>query len=248
MKISLIQMRVEETPEKNLEKVCKLSEKVSNSVVVLPELWTTGFNYDHIKKQPNDHHNIISNLPPGNTYVGSVVRYVDGVRYNSFFVKNDKGYDFPYDKTHLFPLMDEDKHFTKGKGLAAFKLDGAVCGCAICFDLRYPEIFRIYFKSGVEVIFLPAEWPESRRDHLITLATARAIENQSFFIFSNAVGKIWGEEFAGESRVIAPTGELLLSMGKRVDEIDTVEIDMEVVKDFRKRIPIQSYLRPDIYG
>lgn len=248
MKISLIQMRVEEDPERNLEKVCRLSETVSDSVIVLPELWTTGFNYEHIEKQSNEHHKIISNLPSGNTYIGSIVRYVDGLRYNSFFVKNDKGYDFPYDKTHLFPLMDEDKHFTKGKGLAAFRLDGVVCGCAICFDLRYPEIFRIYFKSGVEVVFLPTEWPESRRDHLVTLATARAIENQSFFVFSNAVGKIWGEEFAGESRVIAPTGETLLNMGKRIDEIDTIEIDMSMVRDFRKRIPIQSYLRPDIYG
>ncbi|MGB9730872.1 nitrilase-related carbon-nitrogen hydrolase [Calditerrivibrio nitroreducens] len=248
MKISLLQMRVEEDPFKNLEKVVTLTESIKDSIVILPELWTTGFNYEHIEKMPHNHHQIIANLPEGNTYVGSIVRYQDGKRYNSFFVKNDKGYDFPYDKTHLFPLMDEDKHFSAGKNLSAFRLNGAVCGCAICFDLRYPEIFRIYFKSGVEVVFLPAQWPDSRKNHLVTLATARAIENQSYFIYSNAVGKIWGEEFAGESRVISPTGETVLSMGKTIDEISTIDIDLNIVKDFRSRIPIKSYLRPDIYG
>jgi predicted amidohydrolase len=248
MKISLVQMRIEEDPLKNLEKVVKLTKDIKDSVIVLPELWTTGFNYDHIQKLPKEHHDILSSLTNGNTYIGSIVRFEGVKRYNSFFLKNDKGYDFPYDKTHLFPLMDEDKHFSPGKGLAAFRINGAICGCAICFDLRYPELFRIYFKSGVEIVFLPAEWPESRKNHLITLATARAIENQLFFVYSNAVGKIWGEEFAGESRVIAPTGDTLLNMEKKVDEVSTIEIDMDMVKEFRKRIPIQSYLRPDIYG
>lgn len=248
MKISLLQMKIEDNFKKNIEKVSDFSSKVQGSVVVLPELFTTGFNYDYINSLPEDHDTILSRLPSGNTYVGSIVKKIDGKTYNSFFLKNDRGFDFPYSKIHLFPLMDEDKHFTKGKGLAAFKLEGAVCGCGICFDLRFPEMFRIYFKSGVEIFFLPTEWPASRKHHLVTLATARAIENQSYFIFCNAVGNIWGEEFAGESSVIDPYGELELCMGSQVDTIDTVEIDIEKVREFRSKIPTSAYLRPDIYG
>ncbi|MCX8084659.1 MAG: nitrilase [Calditerrivibrio sp.] len=248
MNITLVQIRIEEDPDKNLEKVSDLVSSIKGSVVVLPELWTTGFNYKHIDKLPDDHHSIVKQLPDGNTYVGSIVRKIDGKKYNSFFLKNDNGYDFPYDKTHLFPLMEEDKHFEKGRGLAAFRLNGAVCGCAVCFDLRYPEMFRVYFKSGVDLFFLPAEWPSSRREHLVTLATARAIENQSFFVLCNAVGCIWGEEFAGESRVISPSGETLLTLGRQVDAVGSVDINIDEAKEFRKKIPILSYLRADIYG
>lgn len=248
MKISLLQMNIEDKFERNIEKVSDLSSQVKGSVVVLPELFTTGFNYDYINSLPEDHYNILSELPSGNTYLGSIVKRIDDKIYNAFFLKNDRGFDFPYSKIHLFPLMDEDKHFTKGKGLAAFKLEGALCGCGICFDLRFPEMFRIYFKSGVEIFFLPTEWPKSRRDHLVTLATARAIENQAYFIFCNAIGNIWGEEFAGESSIIDPYGCLELNMGDKVDTINTAEINIEKVREFRTKIPTSSYLRPDIYG
>ncbi|MEF3255464.1 MAG: nitrilase [Deferribacterales bacterium] len=248
MKIALLQMKVEEDYRKNIEKVVNLVSGVRGAIVVLPELFTTGFNYDYIGILSDNHHEVLSELPNGNTYIGSIVRKVEDKRYNSFFLKNDKGYDFPYDKTHLFPLMDEDKHFTEGKGLAAFRLNGAVCGCAICFDLRFPEMFRIYFKSGIEVFFLPAEWPASRKNHLITLATARAIENQSYMIFCNAVGNIWGEEFPGESSVINPYGEVELSMGAEVDKLGIIDIDLDKVREFRNKIPIKDFLRADIYG
>lgn len=248
MKISLLQMKIEDTFERNIEKVSDLSSQIKGSVVVLPELFTTGFNYDYIHSLPEDHDNILSKLPYGNTYLGSIVKKIDDKIYNAFFLKNDRGVDFPYSKIHLFPLMDEDKHFTKGRGLAAFKLEGAVCGCGICFDLRFPEMFRIYFKSGVEIFFLPTEWPKSRRAHLITLAAARAIENQAYFIFCNAIGNIWGEEFAGESSIIDPYGYLELHMGDKIDAINTVEINIEKVREFRSKIPTLLYLRPDIYG
>lgn len=241
-------MKIEEDYRKNVEKVADLAKYTKNSVVVLPELFTTGFNYEYIKSLPDNHHNILSELPTGNTYVGSIVRKVNGHTYNSFFLKNDRGIDFPYDKIHLFPLMEENKHFTKGEKLAAFRLDGVVCGCSICFDLRFPEMFRIYFKSGVEVIFLPAEWPESRVHHMITLARARAIENQCFFVVCNASGTIWGENYGGESMVVDPDGISEISMGEQVDKLATIDIDLDRVKEYRQKIPIADCLRTNIYG
>jgi len=85
MKISLVQMKIEEDYKRNIEKVANLIKDTINSIVVLPELFTTGFNYEYINSLPGNHHSILSELPMGNTYVGSIVRKVNGYTYNSFF-------------------------------------------------------------------------------------------------------------------------------------------------------------------
>lgn len=250
MNISLLQMRVEETPDANIEKVNRLTADISSQIVVLPELFTSGFNYEHINELPEDHHQILESLNSGKTYVGSVVRMAETgtKRYNSFFIKTDEDIVFPYDKWHLFPLMDEDYYFKAGNRLGMFEFDNISCAASVCFDLRFPELFRKYFTEGAKVVFLPAEWPKVRKDHLVALTKARAIENQCYMVMCNAVGDIWGTAFGGASMIVDPWGEVVLDCEEAVDVVKSIHLDLSVVNDIRNRIPIAGFRREDLYG
>ena len=91
-----------------------------------------------------------------------------------------------YDKTHLFTPMGEHEHYAAGDHLTTFSLDGHKCGLLICYDLRFPELFRTLALQGVELLLLPAQWPAARRYHWETLTAARAIENQLFLAACNS--------------------------------------------------------------
>ena len=194
------------------------------------------------------HYLLLNELPDNNIYLGSIVKDLQGKKYNSFFMKNKNTLDFPYDKIHLFPLMNEDKYFCKGNRLGIFKIKNIKVAAVICFDLRFPELFRKLFYSDVKIIFLPAEWPLIRKDHLICLARARAIENQCFIILSNAVGYICEESFAGNSMIINPLGEIINTCKEGVDIIITEDIDLTLLNKVRQKIPVKQLLREDIYG
>jgi len=102
MKISLVQMKIEEDYKRNIEKVANLIKDTINSHKwYFRELFTTGFNYEYINSLPGNHHSILSELPMGNTYVGSIVRKVNGYTYNSFFEKRQRS-RFPLRQRSIF--------------------------------------------------------------------------------------------------------------------------------------------------
>ncbi|MBZ4672264.1 nitrilase [Deferribacterales bacterium Es71-Z0220] len=243
MQVNLLQIHVEESPEANIEKVINLTKGIKNQLIILPELFTTGFNYDHVRKHVKSQPELLKKLPVSNTYIGSIARQVDNSIYNSFFVKKGDNLEFIYEKIHLFPLMDEHIHFKSGNNTKIFEIDNFKCGCAICFDLRFPELFRQYFLNSVEVVFIPMQWPHSRIKQMIPLATARAIENQCYVVVCNAVGNIWGTYFGGNSMVISPTGELLVSAKENADKIYSTILKKDVINDFRQAMPIAKCLK-----
>jgi predicted amidohydrolase len=243
MKISLIQMKTEETPFANIKKVNALTAGIKNNIVLLPELFTTGFNYKHIDAVKEEHSSILNLLNDSNIFMGSIIRYTDDGKYNSFFIKNNDNISYVYDKIHLFPLMDEDKHFNCGNKTGVFELHNIKCGASICFDIRFPELYRTYFLDDVKIMFISAQWPLIRKEHLITLAKARAIENQCYVVLCNSVGTIWEEDFAGNSCIISPWGEFIISAEDKQDKIFSGEININFVDDARKRIPIKECIR-----
>lgn len=151
-----------------------------------------------------------------------------------------------YDKVHRFRLMNEEKYFSSGEKAVTFDLDGIKCGIVICYDIRFPEFIRKIALQGAQILFVPAQWPRPREMHWRLLNIVRAIENQFFVVGANRVGREGKAEFPGGSIVVDPWGEVLLETGETEGVFEAV-IDLSLVEQVRRRIPVFEDRRPDVY-
>ena len=179
---------------------------------------------------------------------GSILELgADGKIYNCFALYNPDGkLAGVYRKIHLFRLMAEEQFLAPGPEAVTVDLPWGRVGLAICYDLRFPELFRRYALAGAKLILLPAEWPHPRRTHWRTLLRARAIENQMFVAGCNRVGSSKGSDFFGASALIDPWGEALIEGGEQ-ETLLTLTVDLDQVDAVRKRIPIFEDRRPGLY-
>jgi predicted amidohydrolase len=150
-----------------------------------------------------------------------------------------------YAKIHLFSPDGEDRAYEAGDRIATFTLDGTVFGLAVCYDLRFPELFRIYALAGAECVLVPAAWPSSRLSHWETLLPARALENRYYVAGVNTPG-MPGGACCGGSLAADPDGAIIGRCGAG-EEILTVEIDPAAVHDARSSLPSLSDRRSDLY-
>jgi len=258
LKISLGQFDIHHAdPQTNLEKAGALAAEASqigSQLLILPELWHSGYDLEHWQAyaQPLDQgiYAEIASLARKNRLwiAGSTLELRNGKPSNTLTIYDDEGrLKASYRKIHLFRLMDEDRWLTPGDQLQTVDTPWCRMGLAICYDLRFPEIFRQYTLSGTELILLPAQWPAARIDHWRTLVRARAIENQVFMAAVNRVGVSQDAAFGGHSAVIGPWGEGCVE-GGTTEALLTTEIDLDDVHHARRRIPVIQDRRPDIYG
>lgn len=212
MKIKILEFKSELCAvEKNFAIAEKLIESAKDSdVLILPELWSTGYYPTPIKdfadKNCERTKNFIGTLAKKfsvNIIGGSVIAEENDKFFNRCIIANRAGEIIcEYDKTHLFSYSDENKIFTAGNEIKTFELDKILCGVAICYDLRFPEFIRKIALQGIEILFIPAAWSLKRNYARKILTKARAIENQIFVVFANS---------AGESEIINPAGEEILN-------------------------------------
>jgi omega-amidase len=142
--------------------------------------------------------------------------------------------------------MDEHLYLEAGEEKGLFELDNRTFGGVICYDIRFPEWIRAHTAKGAEALFVVAEWPAPRLSHWRSLLIARAIENQCFVIACNRSGSDPNNEFAGHSMFIDPWGEVIAEAGAN-EELLSAVIELDLVKDIRKQIPIFEDRRPDLY-
>ena len=155
-----------------------------------------------------------------------------------------------YRKAHLFAPapIEEDKCFTPGDALVSFDLGPLRFGLTICYDLRFPEIYRMLaVDEGANVFAISSAWPFPRVEHQRVLATARAIENQSYVILANRVGKDDGVPFCGSSAVIDPYGVVVAAASVDREELIVAELSCEVLETVRQRMAVFSHRRSDLY-
>lgn len=249
-------------PERNLARVVAMTTEAArrgSDVVVFPELWSTGYDLENAGRYatPTDEgmfaamaglarqHNI--------ALVGSCLSLIAPGQYgNTAVYVNQAGANAAvYSKMHLFRLMDEDQYLTAGDRPVvvntADSRTGGPAGLAICYDLRFPELFRRYALDGAEIVFLPAEWPHPRLAHWRTLIRARAIENQLFMVACNRVGTSKGTTFFGHSLIVDPWGETVVEGGEG-EMLLTATIDTGLVAAVREKIPVFRDRRPEQYG
>lgn len=257
MNIACVQMDIAfGEPEKNKQTVVRYMEQIARNVdvVVLPELWTTGYDLarlgDIADENGEDAKTFLSSLARAyNVHIvgGSVAKKTERQITNTMYIVDRNGdVVCEYSKLHLFKLMDEHKHLQAGETTGIFSLDGVTGAGVICYDIRFPEWIRAHVLHGAEVLFVVAEWPLVRLHHWRTLLMARAIENQCYVVACNRAGKDPNNEFAGHSMIIDPWGNILAE-GNEQETVIVANIDINEVQHVRARIPIFSDRRPDVY-
>lgn len=261
LKFAVIQMDVKiGDVAHNIQTVqSKLKEAVSQQpkpdVIVLPEMWNTGYALTEINelaefegKQINEMLSAFAKEHHVNVIAGSIAEKREAGVYNTIYAFNREGNKITdYSKLHLFRLMDEEKYLQAGEKLGQLSIDGIAAGMMICYDIRFPELTRALALQGAKVLFVPAQWPHPRLHHWRTLLQARAIENQMYVIACNRMGTSGTSEFFGHSMVIDPWGEIVAEAGEE-DTILYGEIDLETVEKVRNTIPIFADRRPQFYN
>lgn len=223
-------------------------------LLLLPELWSTGYDLENKSRYatPTDAGMFaeLAQLAAQHqiAIVGSCLADLGHGRVGNTAVYFDKtGRSLgEYSKTHLFRLMAEEQYLVAGHGRTLIQTEWGLAGLAICYDLRFPELFRAYALAGANMILLPAEWPHPRLAHWRTLLQARAIENQLFVVACNRVGESKNSRFFGHSCIIDPWGEMVVE-GNEEAGLLTAVVDLDRVADIRAKIPVFADRRPDIY-
>lgn len=258
LQISCIQMDIEfGNPTENIKKaenLIKVASKQKSQIIVLPELWTTGYDLTRLEQISDKSAEIsISFLQKMakkyNVHLvgGSVANKKEAGIFNTLLIINKSGeLVHQYSKLHLFKLMDEHLFLQSGSEKGLFTLEDRTFAGMICYDIRFPEWIRSHTAEGAEAIFVVAEWPLSRLTHWRTLLTARAIENQCYVIACNRAGSDPNNTFAGHSIIIDPWGEIIAEAGEG-QEILHGEINLSIVEEVRKGIPIFDDRRPEFY-
>ncbi len=184
----------------------------------------------------------------GIAVTGSLLENDQGRIYNTMVLYDAQGrLQAAYRKLHLVPMLDEPRFLAAGDSLQDLQFQGHPTGLAVCYDLRFPEMFRHYTLRGCKLVLLCAEWPHPRSMHWQTLLRSRAIENQCFVAACNRVGSSAGVDFCGHSAIIDPWGETLVD-GGATEGVFTTTLDMDMVADIRARVPVLTGRRPDVYG
>ncbi|RME35455.1 MAG: carbon-nitrogen family hydrolase, partial [Deltaproteobacteria bacterium] len=167
--------------------------------------------------------------------------------FNTSYVVDNGEVAGSYRKLHLFSVMREDRFLAAGNEAVIVDTSVGRLGLAICYDLRFPELFRKLALGGAEIICLPAEWPKPRQEHWRTLLRARAIENQMFVAACNCCGIQGKLDFFGMSLLIDPWGDVLAEGGE-TDTVIRADFDLAKMHAFREQIPCFNDRRPEIYG
>ena len=251
MKIALVQYSpVWENPKETIIKINKLLEStdlIDVSLLVFPEMSLTGFTMDSktfAEELDGTSYKYFMNLSKRikkHIFAGIIER--DGKNiYNSLIHFDDMGViRIIYRKIHPFSYADEDENYNAGSEPFITKIKDINFGLSICYDLRFPELFRIYGKQQVDVLINIANWPETRIAHWDKLLQARAIENQCYVIGVNRVGDDKHLHYPGHSSLVNPMGEVIVSCLE--ENIEIVEIDKAEVNSIREKLPFLNDIK-----
>lgn len=252
--------------EANLEKaerfIC-LAAHEKAEIIALPEM----FNFSGKVKEKKENAEPI----PGSTInrlrklarrfkiyllCGSILEKDRRLFYNSSVFLNPAGEIIAkYRKMHLFDvnLADgsswrESELISSGNEVVQVATSKAIFGFSICYDLRFPELYRRLAKKGVQVVFIPSAFTlETGKDHWETLVRARSIENQFYIVAPNQIGRdSQGRSYWGKSMIVDPWGAVLATAPEK-EGVIFAEIDLSQQEIIRKNLPSLSHIRKDLF-
>jgi len=232
------------------ENFFRKAARKSCDIIVFPEMFITGFSMNISAIAENERgetSQVLSELAKKyglNVIAGFAAKKPGRKKLRNLAVAFDRKGSViaTYAKMHPFSFAKENKYFSSGNTRVIFHIEGIPASFFICYDLRFPEIFRDIAR-GVQAIFVLANWPDSRREHWETLLKARAIENQCFVIGVNRTGKDGnGIRYPGASHVYDPMGNDICFGGPK-EQFIACEIDPETVTKVRSRFPFLEDMR-----
>lgn len=260
LKVSALQLNsVIGNKQANIEKVHNFvtqNIEQNTDVLILPEVWTVGWACDEFAKSAEHIENssvirFLSKLAQKyNIYIigGSFIRKGDdGNLYNScpIFDRNGKLIAL-YDKNHLYSYCgcNEGSFITAGNNGVIVDIDGIKTGITICYDIRFPEIYREYRKHDVKLFVNAAAWGLSKPIPWEVLTKARAIENQAYMVALTQCGPIdiknWN---IGHSRIIDYLGETVCEIKDQKERLMTYKISFDKMDEYRKECTILNDIK-----
>jgi omega-amidase len=219
------------------------------SLLVLPEMFATGFSMNaqgiaEAKDGPTAR--FLRQLARDKKVhvLGGLVRKGPGRKvFNEAICVAPSGRRIAsYAKLQPFTPGGEAGHYAAGHEIAMFRWAGFKVAMFICYDLRFPELFRLAVQQGAEVFIVIANWPAKRHSHWSALLKARAIENQAYVVGVNRCGRDPKFDYAGGSVVIDPCGKILAEAGRR-ESILSAELDPSAPSRWRREFPALKDIR-----
>jgi predicted amidohydrolase len=269
LRAAAVQLNSTEDSDRNLATADRLVREAALSgaeLVVLPEKWTVLGTPEQMAAaaEPLDGRAIswarsIAEELGIELIAGSVVERVPDrpkLSNTSVHIGSDGSLRAVYRKIHMFDVevdgvaYSESENEEPGDEIVVSELDGGVrLGMTICYDLRFPELYRILAVRGAQVIAVPSAFTlATTRDHWEVLLRARAIENQCFVIAPNQIGTHPpGHRSGGRSMILDPWG-LVLASAPDAETVIVADLDLGALRDVRKRLPSLANRRPEAYA
>lgn len=234
-----------------IERMLREAEVEPGTFVLLPELGDTGFSFN-LDRIVDD-----VTLEWGRSLArrlgiwlqpGFARRGPEGRGRNCAAIISPRGEVLAiYEKVHPFSYGKESQHYSGGQVLVVRDCGEARVCPLICYDLRFPEVWRVAARHGAEVFTIGASWPDARQAHWRALLIARAIENQAFVVGLNRVGSDPHLTYAGGSIIISPHGQVLAEAG-REPAVLRATLKLEMLRDWRKAFPALADARAELLG
>lgn len=263
--LAVCQLRTELEYEATMEKTGRMIREAAGSgadIVVLPEMFSCPYDREYFRvfaeRGHRDTWERLSAWARENRVLlvgGSIPESEDGRLYNSCFVFDAEGRQLAcHRKVHLFDVdlpgmsFHESHTFTPGDRITVVDTEFGRIGIAVCFDVRFPELFRAMARRGAKLICLPAQFNMTTGPaHWEATLRMRAVDNEVFFAAAAAARyEGFSYECWGHSMIIDPFGTPLAAADEREQTILT-EIDLSRVEEVRAQLPTFLHLREDIY-
>ncbi|MBR6090809.1 MAG: hypothetical protein IKP86_12810 [Anaerolineaceae bacterium] len=249
MNIALVQSHILwEAKQRNIEKLEGLiSANKDADLFLLPEMSFTGFSMNTSRTAEKHMETVtaMKRLACGHKVsLGFGWVRAAGEKCENVYtiIGKDGSTVSEYVKIHPFSRSGEDRYFRGGNRIDVYTIENIPFSTFICYDLRFPELFRQICRE-IHAVIIPANWPEKRSEHWKTLLRARAIENQIYIFAVNCAGEMNGIYYSGNSCVIAPDGELAMSLSGKEGVLKYNFIDD--TERYRKAFPVLDDIRSD---
>jgi len=249
--IALVQIAIrdDETHDDRLQRGLMMLRNIQAPVdlAIFPELWTAGFfSFQRYAQTATSVPGSVSEQFAQAArelkiwlHAGSIVERSDeGALHNTSLLFDPSGaLVAKYRKLHLFGYQSEEQKLLEpGEAPVVVKTPFGTVGLSTCYDLRFPELYRLMSKESAEIFLVTSAWPYPRLEHWLVLTRARAIENLAYVVACNAAGKTRGEVLLGNSLVVDPWGTPIARAGGD-EQVLYAQVDMDLLREVRSRFP-----------